>query len=254
MKTTDDKRVDADAVGDALADDILRDVNNRDREMLGGVIDEEMGREPPTWNFTEGAMAHLATFVEAIVGLPGDEPIYMRQTVELDKGEYWYRVEVKLERLNKATPPEPPKDFCEEDYPEHIYPEWMVTPPPIATVKPMGPYYTGSMPSHQQEALIPKTLPSVAYDKPSTWQDVALRERVANLCHNQWANWMHYLYEQGHFPRAHDYAFEINHDASKRWQRQMTTSYFSLLPHEQDSDRKEADKFIECLLIQGTSQ
>jgi len=35
--------------------------------------------------------------------------------------------------------------------------------------------------------------------------------------------------------------------AVSRWLRQATTPYSELLPEEQDSDRKEADRFIAVL-------
>ena len=101
-------------------------------------IDEEKGRLHPTltMRFTRGAMAHLARYVEAVADLPGDQPLWMRQDVRLEGGDSWYRVEVKIERLYST--PSPP-DFHEEDYPEHIYPDWMIQPPPISTdAPPMG--------------------------------------------------------------------------------------------------------------------
>ena len=128
MRTTEDKRVDADAVGDALADDIMRDVASMDREVLGGRV------------------------------------------------------------VRKA----------------------------------------------------------------STWQDVALRERLADLCHEQWSGWMRYLFGKGSWNDISE--FLIDAESAKRWYRQMRTPYAGLSKGEQDSDRKEADKFIECILVQGTSQ
>ncbi len=82
--------------------------------------------------------------------------------------------------------------------------------------------------------------------KPSTWQEVALRERVANLCHDQWSNWMRYMFAKGNTYR--DHTFVIGIESSTRWYRQMNTSYYDLSPKEQDSDRKEANKFIGLIM------
>lgn len=108
---------------------ILQDDGFTKEEILEG-IDEAMGRPPKPLYISEGALVHLARYVEAVAGLPGDDPLYMRQNVRLEDDAYWYRVEVKIERLGKVTPL--PEDFREEDYPEHIYPDWMVQPPLMA--------------------------------------------------------------------------------------------------------------------------
>ena len=92
-------------------------------------MDQEMGREPKAYTFSEGALAHLACFMDQVAGLPGDRPghpLWMKQIV-LGPDDYWYRVEVKVERLYKASDP----GFCEEDYPEHIYPD-LQEPVPMA--------------------------------------------------------------------------------------------------------------------------
>ncbi len=72
-----------------------------------------------------------------------------------------------------------------------------------------------------------------------------LREKLAELCHEQWSGWMDYLFLQGTFHA--DGSFTIKKSAADRWMRQKTTYYYHLTEKEKDSDRKEADKFIEIL-------
>ena len=66
----------------AEEDHSVRILQNTDCEegadkIFDEIIDEEMGRPPPTltMSFTRGAMAHLVRYVEAVVGLPGDQPL-----------------------------------------------------------------------------------------------------------------------------------------------------------------------------------
>ena len=67
-----------------------------------------------------------------------------------------------------------------------------------------------------------------------------LREQLAELCHNQWVGWMNYLE-----PRVDE------EDDWERWQRQMATDYKDLPEHEKESDRAEADKFLNLLRMAG---
>lgn len=72
-----------------------------------------------------------------------------------------------------------------------------------------------------------------------------LREQLAELAHDQWSGWMQYLFSKA----------EINPDGTwtmpsefvHRWQRQMNTPYSKLWTSEQESDRKEADKFLAAI-------
>jgi hypothetical protein len=79
-----------------------------------------------------------------------------------------------------------------------------------------------------------------------------LRERLADLCHEQWSGWMEYLfskcpeYKAGNI-QAYDGALIIPKWAVDRWQRQLDTPYDKLSKEEQDSDRKEADRFLSLL-------
>jgi hypothetical protein len=70
-----------------------------------------------------------------------------------------------------------------------------------------------------------------------------LRERLADLCHSQWSNWMKYLFTKGEF--NDDGSFTIDFESVLRWLRQSEMPYRDLSESEQESDRKEADKFLK---------
>jgi len=72
-----------------------------------------------------------------------------------------------------------------------------------------------------------------------------MREKLAELCHQQWSGWMKYLFSKCTINE--DGSMTIPPWAVSRWLRQATTPYSELLPEEQDSDRKEADRFIAVL-------
>ena len=72
-----------------------------------------------------------------------------------------------------------------------------------------------------------------------------MREELANLCHEQWSNWVRYMFSKGTFNE--DDSWTMPGDLVKRWMRQMNTSYIGLLEVEQESDRREADKFIKVM-------
>jgi hypothetical protein len=72
-----------------------------------------------------------------------------------------------------------------------------------------------------------------------------LREKLAELCHSQWSGWMLYLFRFGIYNK--DGTFTIAADKVERWWRQMKTPYGELSEKEKESDRKEADKFLEVL-------
>lgn len=69
-----------------------------------------------------------------------------------------------------------------------------------------------------------------------------LREKLAELAHEQWAGWMQYLFSKGVF--NNDGTWTMPAKFVERWRRQMVTPYSNLSQSEQDSDRKEADKFL----------
>ena len=74
--------------------------------------------------------------------------------------------------------------------------------------------------------------------------ELSLRERVADLCHSQWVDWMEYLFFKS--TNNKDGTVTVPKWAVDRWKRQMKTSYTSLSTLEKDTDRKEADKYIAC--------
>ncbi len=72
-----------------------------------------------------------------------------------------------------------------------------------------------------------------------------IREDVAGLCHEQWSGWMRYLFRFG--TQNDNGTFTMDADKVARWTRQMETSYADLSGPEQESDRKEADKFYRVI-------
>ncbi len=72
-----------------------------------------------------------------------------------------------------------------------------------------------------------------------------MREQLADLCHEQWSGWMNYILPLGKFNA--DGSWTMPPDLVARWSRQMSTPYSQLSEDEKNSDRKEADKFIEIV-------
>lgn len=72
------------------------------------------------------------------------------------------------------------------------------------------------------------------------------REEFANLCHEQWAGWMKYLFSKTSV-KGEDVV--IPAEFVERWYRQMNTPYTNLSESEQNSDRNEADKFLKLFII-----
>lgn len=69
-----------------------------------------------------------------------------------------------------------------------------------------------------------------------------LKEAIAEVCHDQWSGWMKYLFSKSIYNA--DGSVTISPKLTQRWARQMNTKYCNLSQAEQDSDRKEADKFL----------
>lgn len=76
---------------------------------------------------------------------------------------------------------------------------------------------------------------------------VDLREKLAELCHEQWSGWMKYLFSKCNDHPAGTGALVMPAWAVERWRRQMNTPYRELSEPEQDSDRTEADRFLDLL-------
>jgi len=71
-------------------------------------------------------------------------------------------------------------------------------------------------------------------------------ERVAATCHTQWSSWMKYLFSKCDRHPTGEYT--IPKWAVDRWNRQLATEYKDLPPEEQESDKKEARKYIKLIL------
>lgn len=78
------------------------------------------------------------------------------------------------------------------------------------------------------------------------------RNVIGELAHDQWAHWMKYLFSQGQFNP--DGTWTMPAWAVDRWTRQMQTPYAELSESEQESDRKEADKFLEVVTLKSWPQ
>ncbi|MFW6046365.1 MAG: hypothetical protein ACOCP4_00980 [Candidatus Woesearchaeota archaeon] len=74
-------------------------------------------------------------------------------------------------------------------------------------------------------------------------------EELADFCHDQWSNWMTYLFSKcyddvGQFDRING-NLVIPAEFVKRWERQINTPYKNLSEEEKESDRKEARKILK---------
>ena len=69
-----------------------------------------------------------------------------------------------------------------------------------------------------------------------------MKEKLAELCHKQWSGWMAYLFSKGTFNENGSWTMPAW--AVERWMQQAKTPYAELSKNEQDSDRKEAEKFM----------
>ena len=63
----------------------------------------------------------------------------------------------------------------------------------------------------------------------------SLREKLAALEHDQWANWMRYMFAN------------FNKENIERWKRQIELPYELLTEGEKESDRTWADKVIALI-------
>ncbi len=76
-------------------------------------------------------------------------------------------------------------------------------------------------------------------------EEMSQREKLAELAHSQWSGWMRYLFSKGRFNE--DGTWTMPSWAVSRWKKQMETPYSELSESEQESDRNEADRFLEVI-------
>lgn len=72
-----------------------------------------------------------------------------------------------------------------------------------------------------------------------------IRDELADLVHRQWSGWMEYLFSK--CTLNDDGTATIPAWAVTRWQRQIATSLVDLPSDEQETDLREADKFLAIL-------
>ena len=83
------------------------------------------------------------------------------------------------------------------------------------------------------------------------------REKLAALCHDQWAHWMSYLFSKCHneFKEVDEFTGRyakteqliIPKWAVDQWKYQTQTPYSKLSEKEKESNREQADKFLEVI-------
>lgn len=71
------------------------------------------------------------------------------------------------------------------------------------------------------------------------------REKLAAEAHAAWSGWMAYLFS--HATSNDDGTVTIPAWAVERWRRQLSTPYHALSPEEQESDRREADRYLAIM-------
>lgn len=84
----------------------------------------------------------------------------------------------------------------------------------------------------------------------ATPPDTARVETLAALAHDQWSDWMEYLFKQCNTVDETDRA-DIPPELVARWWRQMRTPYADLPEGEKESDRVEARKVLAVLAAEG---
>jgi len=87
-------------------------------------------------------------------------------------------------------------------------------------------------------------LASTAQDKGGN----TMREKLASLAHEMWSEWMKYLFSKCIQP-TYTSTLIIPASAVNRWSRQMKTPYSELSEEEKESDRREADRMLECISV-----
>jgi len=95
--------------------------------------------------------------------------------------------------------------------------------------------------ARQLETELAEALAEIDRLKATTIDASLLREKLAELAHNQWVGWMEYLFSKS---KQVDGCVVIPAWANERWHRQVATRYADLSEVEKDSDRNEADRFL----------
>ena len=73
-------------------------------------------------------------------------------------------------------------------------------------------------------------------------------ELLADMVHEVWANWMKYMFEQGHVNRQPpNEQWVMPTDSLEHWTRQMNTPYSELSEKEKKSDREIALRYLELI-------
>jgi len=72
-----------------------------------------------------------------------------------------------------------------------------------------------------------------------------MRELLAAIAHSQWSGWMRHMFNKGKMNP--DGTWTMPKWAVDRWTHQMNLKYDDLTEAEKESDRREADKFIEVM-------
>lgn len=76
--------------------------------------------------------------------------------------------------------------------------------------------------------------------------DEELRERLAEVEHQRWADWQRYLHSK--CTRNPDGSLTIPADSVTHWERQIVTPYAELTEREKDSDREQVDRYWPLLV------
>ncbi len=72
-----------------------------------------------------------------------------------------------------------------------------------------------------------------------------LREKVSEIQHEIWSNWMIHLFSVSTYNDDGSYTIPI--EKVKHWKRQISTPYKELAENEKDSDREQADKVLSII-------
>ena len=68
-----------------------------------------------------------------------------------------------------------------------------------------------------------------------------IQESFAAFFHQQWADWMTYLFSE---TILEDDLYAINENQVEKWTRQMNTPYSELPENEKDIGREQVEKFM----------